>query len=375
VGDVSAVLSRESAEPAAGHGDLGDLAELVSWVGADLGGDFVLAATPGADWAPWTTPRRVRASDLPDATRAPLAERDGGPEGALRAVYAVSRSPRHRRAYETYCERGGQRLVDVATWLVLAARHGGDPAAWRMPLRDAGSEDVAHAREHAAEEVDFHRWCQWAADRQLSEASREAAAVGMRVGVLAPLVAPGAATGALAWLYQISAVSGVQLGEPPSEEQPRGSVNGHRPWRPGIVSELGAGPLFDQLEVARHSGGLLLDRPVSWFRQWWVPEGADPAAGTWVRQDHETLLAAVGIAAHRQGAVVLADLGELAPHESRWLRAHGVVPLALDNAQAPDSGGAAVRGVTISTLAGAGPWTIEGLAASARARRVARGLG
>jgi hypothetical protein len=126
---------------------------------------------------------------------------------------------------------------------------------------------------------------------------------------------------------------------------------------------------------------MVLRRPEEWFRQWWVPEGLPAGAGTWVAQDSEALLAAVGIAAHRHGTVVMldADGDGLGAPETQWLVGQGVLPLVDGSADAtPVEGQSAaaqpLRWVDVAELANGEALSVRSLAASPQARRRARRL-
>jgi 4-alpha-glucanotransferase len=363
-----------------GPADLDDLAEVVSWAGADLGADFVVSPTVHGGAVPFAPAALVRPERVPehaaldDRTRGLLAT---GPRStALRTLYAAPRSPRRQRAFEAFCVAGGQALLDHATWLTIASRHGEDVAAWPRPLRASGGDAVARLREDAADEVNFHRWCQWVADEQLTEAVREARRTGMRLGLVSPVSPPGAVDAGQAWSLGCAPARGVRLGRPPGAGDPHGAVGDQRPWAPTTLRDLALEPLRRHLDaVTRRADGLLLTLPERWLRQWWVPEGAPAAEGAWVEQDHDALLAAVAVAAHRSGAVVLADVRGLAAREAEWLLAQGVVPVVEGGAGAGTARGA-LRWVDIGTLAeeAPGPLVLDRLAGSPSVRRRARSL-
>jgi 4-alpha-glucanotransferase len=380
-------LVRAEADGGRGQADLGDLAELVSWVGGDLDGHFVIQPPVFRSGVPFADVQAVRPHEVPE--HAALdddgreAVRRGDRTTALRALYAAPRSARRQRAFDAFCVAGGQALLDHATWLVIAERHGNDMSLWPGPLRDAGSDEVARLREASADEVNFHRWCQWVADEQVAEAAREARRTGMPLGLVVPLTAPGSASASQAWSLGASPARGVRMGRPPGPGLAEGAVGDQAPWSPTVVRDLGYAPLGRQLDAAsRHAGGLLLTLPERWLRQWWVPDGLPASAGTWVEQDHEALLAAVGIAAHRTGAVVLAELDGLVEREAQWLASQGVLPLAEAGAaeradgSRPGAGAGTrpLRWVDVSALTDGGELTLERLAGSPAARRRARRL-
>jgi 4-alpha-glucanotransferase len=121
-----------------------------------------------------------------------------------------------------------------------------------------------------------------------------------------------------------------------------------------------------------HAGGLRVDHVLGLFRQWWVPDGAEPADGAYVSQATDELLAVLAIEAERADAVVIGeDLGTVAPGVRRRLAAANVLSTRLayferrPPAQWPRK---ALAGVTTHDLPTvAGTWTGADLADQKRA--------
>jgi 4-alpha-glucanotransferase len=62
------------------------------------------------------------------------------------------------------------------------------------------------------------------------------------------------------------------------------------------------------------------------FRLWWIPTGATPTAGTYVRYDHDALVGILALEATRAGAVIVGeDLGTVEPWVRDYLRSRGVL--------------------------------------------------
>jgi 4-alpha-glucanotransferase len=66
------------------------------------------------------------------------------------------------------------------------------------------------------------------------------------------------------------------------------------------------------------------------FRLWWIPDGAGPGDGTYVRYDSEALVGILALEAARAGAVVIGeDLGNVEPGVRDDLRERGVLGTSI----------------------------------------------
>ncbi|PSL00820.1 4-alpha-glucanotransferase [Murinocardiopsis flavida] len=342
-----------------GLGDLRDLAELADWGARDLGASFVLinpihATEPRTPLEPspylpvgrrYASPLYIRIEDVPEYARLgpagreriqraarPLRERDrtadlldrdavwNAKRAALEVLFAAPRSPARDFAYQTYLEREGTPLVEYATWCAIAEENGTDFRLWPAELRDVADRTVGAEALHRWPNVDFHRWTQWILDEQLAAAQASACAAGMPLGIVHDLAVGVQAGGADAWMYRGALADGVTVGAPPDEFNQQGQDWAQPPWHPVGLAEQGYDPLLQQLRQAmRNAGGIRVDHIMGLFRLWWIPEGAPPDQGTYVRYDHEGMVGALVLAAHEAGAAVVGeDLGTVEP----WVRDH-----------------------------------------------------
>jgi 4-alpha-glucanotransferase len=340
-----------------GLGDLHDLAELAGWSGAEQGAGFVLinplhAAEPVPPVEPspylpttrrFASPLYLRVEDIPEystmaacgaarvdelaaqwrkvSTTDDQLDRNGVWEAkreALALVHAEPRSEARQRDYEAFLEREGQGLVDYATWCALVERHGACWRDWPERLQDPRSPAVEVARRELQDRVDLHCWMQWVLDEQLARAQQAAVGSGMPLGIVHDLAVGVHPEGADTWALQDVLASGVNVGAPPDAFNQVGQDWSQPPWRPDALAETGYAAYRDMLRtVLRHAGGLRIDHAIGLFRLWWVPEGAKPSAGTYVRYDWEALLGILALEAERAGAVVIGeDLGTVEP----WMR-------------------------------------------------------
>jgi 4-alpha-glucanotransferase len=340
-----------------GIGDLGDLSDLMRWT-TRLGGGAVLvnplhASTPvvpqqASPYYPSSRRFRnvlyLRVADVPGATRVgpelarldeegralnslPRLDRDRALAlklDALRRIFDLDAEPGGER-FRRWRDAQGQPLAQWATFAAIAEVHGPRWPAWPAGLRrpDADGELRAAA---PPERVRFHAWCQWLVDEQLRAASTSSPAA-----LLQDLAVGFAPDGFDAWCDQDLLALGCRIGAPPDELGPEGQDWGLPPYVPWRLRAANFEPFIAAIRASlRHAGGLRIDHVMGLFRQFWIPDGAGPEGGGYVRFPAEELLDIVTIEASRQGAFVIGeDLGTVEPEVSWALRRRGMLGTTL----------------------------------------------
>jgi 4-alpha-glucanotransferase len=246
---------------------------------------------------------------------------------ALGLLHRVARTTERRAVYDAYLARQGRGLVDFATWWVIAEDHGLDRAEWPDGLVDPDEPDVAAYRTTHAARIDFVCWMQWLLDEQLAAAQAAARDAGMTVGIVHDLAVGVHPDGADAWGLGRVLASGIRVGAPPDHFNQSGQNWSQPPWRPDRLAETGYAAYRDLVRtIVRHAGGLRVDHVIGLFRLWWIPEGAPPGEGVYVRYDHGALVGILALETHRAGAVLIGeDLGVVEPWARDYLRDRGVL--------------------------------------------------
>ena len=354
-----------------GVGDLTDLTDLAVWSASRHGADYVLinplhaagfsGRTGRMEPSPYLpTSRRfvnpiylrveaiVEYADLPKrgrvrrlrsdvrrrAGRLDAIDRDGAwaaKRAALKLLHEVPRSAGRELAYAAFRGREGTPLDDFAVYCALAEDYGGDWHRWPDSLRHPDAAGVAGFVERNSDAVDFHRWLQWQLDEQLASAQSQAIRAGMALGVMHDLAVGVHPGGADAWALQEVMALGVTAGAPPDEFNQLGQDWSQPPWRPDRLDECEYRPFRALIRAQlRHAGGLRIDHIIGLFRLWWIPQGAPPTQGTYVRYDHEALVGIVALEAHRAGALVVGeDLGTVEPWVRDYLLLRGVLGTSI----------------------------------------------
>src|SRR6266540_357887 len=290
-----------------GIGDLGDLARLAG--GPDRP-DFVLLSplhyAPATGDSPYYPSSRIfhnplylEVETVPEVEALPAPDRERlaglGATGraltaerlldrvaawrhkdeALRACWEALRlRPERLAAFERWRATAAD-LEEFAGFCALQRERPGDWHAWPAELRHPGSPAVTAWRAANPGEVGFH---------------------------------PG---GFDAWWMRDLLAPGVTVGAPPDLLGPYGQDWALPAFVPGRLAEAGYEPFARTLRAGMaHAGGLRLDHVMGLFRLFWIPPGASPSEGTYVRYPADDLLGVLALESHRARALVIGeDLG------------------------------------------------------------------
>ena len=325
-----------------GVGDLGDLGRLAS--GPDRSGFVLLSpmhAAPASSDSPYYPSSRlfrdpiyveveavpeVRALGAPERERfdklaaagrgltaGELVDRPAvwrRKDQALRICWdALGRRPGRLAAFERW-RAATPDLDEFAVFSAIRRSHPGDWRGWPAGLRRPGSAELAAWGAAHADEVGYHAYLQWLLDEQLGAAARRAGGE-RRVGIVNDLAVGFDPAGFDAWWAREQLADGVSVGAPPDALGPQGQDWGLPAFVPRKLAERGYEPFARTLRSGMaHAGGLRLDHVMGLFRLFWIPKGASPAQGTYVRYPADDLLGVLALESHRARALVIGeDLG------------------------------------------------------------------
>ena len=323
-----------------GIGDLGDLRRLAGWA-AERGGGFLTLSplhAPAPTVPQQPSPYYASSRRFRNPLHLRVEDADGAP-AAAEAVAAAARAGRalntDRRvdrdavwvlkraaleacfaaagpgpAFDRWRSDAGPALESWARWCTVAERHGADWRSWPA------------AAEARPERVAFFAWLQWQLERQAA-------------GVLLPVVhdlAVGFDPGGFdAWAWQDLLSLEARIGAPPDEFNRAGQDWGLPPFVPWRLRSACYEPFVETLRsVLRGAGGLRVDHVMGLFRLFWVPPGAGPADGAYVRYPAADLLDLLALESARAGALVVGeDLGTVGAGVREELAARDVLSMRL----------------------------------------------
>jgi hypothetical protein len=137
----------------------------------------------------------------------------------------------------------------------------------------------------------------------------------MRVGLYRDLAVGVDSAGSRTWSDPHVAVRLATIGAPPDELGPKGQNWGIAPLAPRALAEAGFRPWLEDMRAnMRHAGAVRVDHVMGLRRQFWIPAGAGPEDGAYVRYPFEAATAMLALESRRAGCLVVGeDLGTVPP--------------------------------------------------------------
>jgi 4-alpha-glucanotransferase len=354
-----------------GAGDLTDLRALMDWVerlGGNVAGTLPLLSACYPEPfqpSPYSPCSRLAWNELYlDASRAPglrdcaaarglLASKEFLAEAArlrdtplvdYRAVMALKRRVIGELAEACFRNEptllaellrfvaANPEIAEYARFRAAWDRIGSPWPTWPGRMRDGqlGESDFDGAAER------YHLFAQWALHLQLRELSSEA-----RKLLYLDLPLGTSYDGYDVWRRRNLFALAASVGAPPDDFFTRGQDWGFPPMHPERSRDDGhayfRACIANQL---RYAGTLRIDHVMGLHRFFWVPNGAAPSDGTYVRYPAEEMYAILCLESHRHRTrIVGEDLGTVPPYVRPAMARHGVRRIfVVQYALTPDPG-------------------------------------
>ncbi len=274
----------------------------------------------------FTQLERLPLIDWAQAARAKLA--------LLRQMYESFIDDDHPALHADFARfraDGGELLAQHAVFETLHAAQFekgiGDWREWPVDLRNpTGAATTVFAASHE-DEVRFHCFLQWLADRSIAIAHGTAREAGMRIGLIADLAVGTDTAGSHAWSRQGDILGGLAIGAPPDLFNPGGQNWGLTGFSPRALANGGFTPFLATVRAAlRHAGGLRIDHVMGLARLWLIPDGAEPSDGAYLSYPLTDMLRRLlALESQRHQAIVVGeDLGTVPEGFRETLAAAGL---------------------------------------------------
>lgn len=225
--------------------------------------------------------------------------------------------------FKNFCTEGGTHLSLFALYEAISEIYGSDWRQWPADMQQA-SQITPRLQMQLAPRVEFHKWLQYTADKQLSYVQQNALETGMKIGLYLDLAVGSRRGGAETWCASDAVADHVSIGAPPDHLSPAGQNWGLTAYAPVKLKATQYKALRQALRTAmRHASMLRIDHVLGMNRSYWLPDNG--AAGGYIKQPFESILAVIAIEAERAQTVVVGeDLG-LVPHGFReTMRSRGL---------------------------------------------------
>ena len=259
------------------------------------------------------------------------------------------------REFRSFELAGGERLREHALFEALHRHWFGTHGKWHWIEWPAGwrrcnDDHVARFADEHANEVQFHIFLQWIADRSFASAQKTARDAGMRIGLISDLAVGMSSGGSHAWSRQSDLLLGLNVGAPPDRFNTRGQDWGLTGFSPQALIASGYEPFIATLRAAmRNAGGVRIDHAMGLTRLWLVPQDASPAEGAYLAYPLDDLLRLITLESHLNRAIVIGeDSGDRTAGVSRalvrrWYRRHGRTVVSARRRRVPAAGRMAAR--------------------------------
>ena len=252
----------------------------------------------------------ARQEDLVDypavaAVKGPLLQ-------ALYDTFRHSATAERQAAFEDFKQAGGARLHLFAVFEVLQARWPDKPwMQWPEDYRTPDSQAVTAVAETDADAVNYRKWLQFEADRQLGLCAALFSGSDNHIGLYRDLAVGSNSDGADVWVDQSVYVIGGRFGAPPDQLGPLGQDWGMPPLNPLPLRQQAYAPFIDMVRAnMRHAGALRIDHAMSLLRLFWIPPGFTARDGMYVSYPFDDLLGILALESHRNRCMVIGeDLG------------------------------------------------------------------
>jgi 4-alpha-glucanotransferase len=220
--------------------------------------------------------------------------------------------------FEAFIKRGGRslRLHALFETISFSMTENGVVAgwhAWPAEFQYPDSKAVTEFEQQHADDVRFHMWLQWLADRQLTQTARRAREAGLRIGLYLDLAVGEAIDGSATWGERDIYIAQATIGSPPDPFATEGQDWHLAAFMPSKIAAGKNSPYRRMVSAAmRYAGAIRIDHAAALRRLFLVPLDRAPDSGAYVDYPQDDLLKVLSEASAEYRCLVIGeDLGML----------------------------------------------------------------
>ncbi len=213
-------------------------------------------------------------------------------------------------AFEQFKAEKGLDLERLAVYQAIyheqSAKVWGGWPAWPKELQDPSSYAVAQFQKAHAEEIEFFKYLQFEADRQLKDVYAEVWRLGLKVGLYRDLPVGVCKDSAELWADKYVFINQAGAGAPPDAFFPCGQK-----WCLGAFNpyELKKSAYEPYLKILRanmaYAGALRIDHVMGLMRLFMIPD--DKQSGTYIHYNFDDMLGLLALESYRHRCVIVGE--------------------------------------------------------------------
>lgn len=214
------------------------------------------------------------------------------------------------RRFESYCRQKGNDLDDLAAYLAIYDEYHNKGCygwmSWPVELQNPRSPAVARFKSEHADKINFFKFIQYIADKQLAEVCAEIKRLGLKIGLYRDLPVGLNKDSAELWSGCDLFIEKCGAGAPPDVFFPKGQK-----WCLGAfnrfrLKDAAYQPFIKILRAAMQGAGALrIDHVMSLMRLYIIPD--DAADGTYVYYNFDDMLGIVALESYLNKCMVVGE--------------------------------------------------------------------
>ena len=247
------------------------------------------------------------------------------------------RNPERAKRFADFCWNEGDLLHNFALYSALdEILHKQDRNRWTWQhwpseYHDPNSEASRRFAERHSRTVEFYKYIQFVLEEQLREAQNHARNRGLSIGLYHDLALATDSCGSDLWAYRDFYVNGCRVGAPPDDFSPNGQDWAFPPPNADVHRDSGYRLYRESIrKIVSHGGALRIDHVMRLIRLFWIPDGASPAQGTYVRDYATDLMRILALESVRSRNIIIGeDLGTVTDEMREMLSRFGILSYRL----------------------------------------------